>query len=224
MQPQWYCTWIFRLVLAGVLSLFTGCGGTSHSPAQGNIGNQGQLAAAPATLNFGNVVVGTSSSVNGTLTASGAPVAVSLASINSNEFVLSGLSFPLKLAVGQSASFKVTFTPRSSGNAAANLTFSSDAGNSPTTQALAGNGTPAPQHSVNLNWSDNQGVIGYNVYRGTISGGPYSKINDVLDPSTSYTDSNVSGGNTYYYVVTAVDSNQVESGYSNQAKAAVPSP
>ncbi len=193
-------------------------------PAQGNTGNQGQLAALPATLNFGNVVVGTSSSVNGTLSASAAPVTVSSASLSSSEFVLSGLSFPLALAAGQSISFKVTFTPVSSGTADANLTFVSDAANTPTTQALTGNGTAPPQHSVNLSWSDNQGVIGYNVYRGTVSGGPYSKINDVLDPSTSYADSGVSAGKTYYYVVTAVDNSQIESGYSNQAKAVIPSP
>ena len=187
-------------------------------------GSQGQLSVSPATLNFGNVVDGTSSSLNGTLSASAATVTISSASINSSEFVLSGLSFPLNLAAGQSTSFKVTFTPTSSGTANANLVFSSNAGNSPTTEALTGNGTPPPQHSVDLTWNGSQGAVGYNVYRGTTNGGPYSKINGVLDSSSSYTDTNILGGQTYYYVVTAVDSQQDESGYSNQVKAVIPSP
>jgi fibronectin type 3 domain-containing protein len=65
-------------------------------------------------------------------------------------------------------------------------------------------------------------VIGYNVYRGTRSGGPYSKINSVLDPNLAYTDVSVTDGMTYYYVTTAVDSNNQESVYSNQAQAIIP--
>jgi len=66
--------------------------------------------------------------------------------------------------------------------------------------------------------------VGYNVYRGSQSGGPYTKINSALDASTIYTDSSVQAGQTYYYVTTAVDSNGVESAYSNQIQAPVPSP
>jgi len=40
------------------------------------------------------------------------------------------------------------------------------------------------------------------VYRGTQSGGPYRKINAVLDPETAYTDYAVFRGQTYYYVTT----------------------
>jgi fibronectin type 3 domain-containing protein len=45
-----------------------------------------------------------------------------------------------------------------------------------------------------------------------------------LEVSTSYADAVVSGGATCYYVVTAVDGNNLESGYSAQAKAAIPAP
>jgi fibronectin type 3 domain-containing protein len=66
-------------------------------------------------------------------------------------------------------------------------------------------------------------VSGYNVYRGTTSNGPYStKLNSSLVTAVGFTDSTVTDGTTYYYVVTAVDSNNVESVDSNQATAIVP--
>lgn len=83
------------------------------------------------------------------------------------------------------------------------------------------------QHIVDLNWnnSSSANISGYNVYRGTNSSGPYSKINSVgLIASTLYTDASVKSGQTYYYVVTAVDSSGAESGYSNQTQAVVPFP
>jgi fibronectin type 3 domain-containing protein len=67
-------------------------------------------------------------------------------------------------------------------------------------------------------------VVGYNVYRGDGSGGPYSKINTSLDATTNYTDNQVVAGQTYYYVTTAADGNGVESGYSNQVQAVIPQP
>ena len=79
-------------------------------------------------------------------------------------------------------------------------------------------------HSVLLTWdaSTSQDVIGYNAYRGTTSGGPYTKLNSSLISSTSYLDQSVQSGNTYYYVTTAVNSQGLESVYSNQAVATVP--
>jgi fibronectin type 3 domain-containing protein len=70
---------------------------------------------------------------------------------------------------------------------------------------------------VSLAWSASSGAISYNVYRSTTSGGPYSSI-ATGDTGTSYTDTAVANGTTYYYVVTAVNS-AGESGYSNQATA-----
>jgi fibronectin type 3 domain-containing protein len=46
----------------------------------------------------------------------------------------------------------------------------------------------------------------------------------VLDASTSYTDNNVNAGATYYYVVTAVNADDQESGPSNEVKVKIPSP
>jgi len=184
----------------------------------------GQLAVSPGTLNFGSVVVGTTKSMAATLSATGSSVTVSSASVGTSEFALSGLSFPFTLAAGQSASFTATFTPQASGTASDSIFFASNASNS-TAESLTGSGTPPPQHSAALSWNPSTSVVvGYNVYRATISGGPYTKINSALDGSTTYTDSTVQAGTTYYYVTTAVDGGGTESTYSNQVRAVIPTP
>jgi len=95
--------------------------------------------------------------------------------------------------------------------------------------ASLGGTCPAPvgvSHSVSLGWapSSSPNVIGYNVYRGTASGGPYTKLTSSMAVGTSYTDSTVQAGKTYYYVATSVDNSSKESSYSNQSQAVVPSP
>jgi fibronectin type 3 domain-containing protein len=71
--------------------------------------------------------------------------------------------------------------------------------------------------------ADIHAVVGYNLYRGATSGGPYAKVNPVLNASTSYTDNSVQAGTTYYYVSTAVNGSGTESTYSNQLQAGIPS-
>jgi fibronectin type 3 domain-containing protein len=76
---------------------------------------------------------------------------------------------------------------------------------------------------VTLTWNASTSTVaGYNVYRGTVSGGPYAKINSSLVASLGYTDSTVQSGTTYYYVTTAVDSSGNESAFSNEASAPIP--
>jgi len=82
----------------------------------------------------------------------------------------------------------------------------------------------AAAHTVNLSWdaSTSPNIVGYNIYRGANSNGPYTKINSALDPNTNYSDTTVQSGETYYYVTTAVDNQGVESAYSNQSEATIP--
>jgi hypothetical protein len=92
--------------------------------------------------------------------------------------------------------------------------------------AVLGGSCPAgsSQHSVVLSWtgSTSPGVAGYNVYRGSVSGGPYSTKVGAAVSGTSYTDTTVQAGSTYYYVATAVDASNDESSYSNETAANVP--
>ena len=105
---------------------------------------QGQLIVSPASVSFGNVTVGTSTSQAGTLSATGASVTVSSASVSNSEFALSSGKFPLTIAAGQSLPITVAFAPQYSGAATATLTFTSNASNI-ATESLAGYGVaPAP--------------------------------------------------------------------------------
>jgi hypothetical protein len=92
----------------------------------------------------------------------------------------------------------------------------------------ASTGTSAPgstQHSVSMSWdpSPSTNVSYYKLYRGTVSGGPYSLIANNLT-KTAYTDSTVQSGATYYYVTTTVSTAGMESIFSNEFKCVIPSP
>jgi fibronectin type 3 domain-containing protein len=77
-------------------------------------------------------------------------------------------------------------------------------------------------HTVSLIWntSTSSNVVGYNIYRGTTSGN-YALLKS-MNSNTSYLDASVQSGQTYYYVVTAVDAAGAESPYSNKAEAVIP--
>jgi fibronectin type 3 domain-containing protein len=89
---------------------------------------------------------------------------------------------------------------------------------------MTGTGTAPVQHTVDLTWNASADAVGYNIYRGTVSGGPYAMINPSLDGTTAYTDNTVVSGQTYYYVTTAVDASGNQSAYSNQTQAVIPTP
>jgi HYDIN/CFA65/VesB family protein len=194
-------------------------------------GQGGKLSVSFTSINVGNVVVGISGTQTGTLRAIGASVAISSVSVggtNPSEFSITGLALPVRIAAGQSVNFTVKFAPRARGVASANALFTSNALNSPTAATLTGTGIPAPVHTVSLSWtaSPSTNITGYNVYRAIFNSvcGSYSKINSGLNETTTYTDSSVAGGRTYCYVTTAVDSTDIESGFSNTAEAVIPSP
>jgi hypothetical protein len=70
--------------------------------------------------------------------------------------------------------------------------------------------------AVTLTWTASSGATGYNVKRATSSGGPYTQIGAPTSPG--YTDSSLTNGTTYYYVVTALSS-KGESSNSTEASA-----
>lgn len=100
-------------------------------------------------------------------------------------------------------------------------------------------GTPAPSHpaaevydhSVKLSWGPStpasklprDAVVGYNVYRSTVSHDRNPKqINPKPWPDTTYIDADVEAGKTYFYVTRGVTAKGVESGPSNEVKVVMP--
>jgi hypothetical protein len=204
-------------------TLLTACGGGTVA-AKTATGNTATLSASPSTIGFGNVTVGGSSSVTGTLTAGASALTVSSASWNGQGYSVSGINFPVAMTAGQSIHYTVTFSPQVSGTASGNISFISDASNSPAGQTLTGTGTQSSGHSVDLSWDPSpSAVVGYNIYRGTTSGGPYpTKLNPSPQAGTSFVDNTVHPGTTYFYVATSLDTNSAESSFSNQLTMVIP--
>jgi hypothetical protein len=183
-----------------------------------------QLKATPPSLAFGNVPTGTSSTQTVTLTNTGnASISISSISLTGAGFTPTGFTLPLTLAAGQSTSFRVVFAPTIASTPSGSVTVNSNASNSPLVLAVTGTGIAPASHSVSLGWTpSSSSFAGFNVYRGTQSGGPYTKANSGLISTEAYDDTNVSSGQSYYYVATEVDSAGVESGYSTQVSATIP--
>jgi hypothetical protein len=184
----------------------------------------GQLQVTPATIDFGDASLGSTGIQSAQLTAVGADVTVSSATISSANFQLGGPALPFTIPAGHSVPFTVTSVPHGRDSSSGVLLFASDASNSPNEQVVTLQMVGAVQHEVQLSWkaSNSKHIAGYNVYRGTQSGGPYKKINGSLDPSSNYTDVHVVAGDKYYYVARAVNVKGQESKYSKQVEAVIP--
>jgi hypothetical protein len=182
-----------------------------------------RLGISPASLNFGDVTVGSSASLQATLTASNAAVTISSDQSTNSEFAFLALILPVTIPAGQSIPVTIQFTPSASGTASGQAGFTSNAADSPLVEPLAGTGVAAASHYVSLSWeTGGDSPVGYNVYRGTAQAGPFEMINTALDASTNYTDYSVVAGTTYFYVTTEVDAQGQQSSYSNEVKAVVP--
>ena len=212
-------------IASGVVSVMSNA---ANSPATVTVSGMGisttsLLNANSSSLTFGNVPLGSSSVLGITITNAGnSNVSISQVSSSVAGFTTSGVSAGMILAPGQNATLDVAFAPAAAGNLTGVITIASDATNSPTIISLSGSGVNASSHSVTLNWTPSTtAVVGYNVYRSTVSGGPYAQLNSSLVLPTSYTDSTVQLSQVYYYVVTSVATG-AESVDSNEASAAIP--
>lgn len=183
------------------------------------------LTATPSSLSFGIVADGSSASATVSITNTGnSSLSISNVTTSGTGFETSGLVAGEVLTAGEVASLDVTFAPKTAASDSGTVKITSSASNSPGAIALSGTGAASGQPYVVLSWgASTSSVVGYNVYRGTVSGGPYSsKLTSSPVSALTFTDSAVLAGQTYYYVVTAVNSSGVESADSSPASATVP--
>jgi inhibitor of cysteine peptidase len=184
------------------------------------VASYGNLASSVSvTVNIPGVTYSISGSAgigSATVTLAGASIAATTAS-GSGTYNFSGL-----------APGNYTITPSLSG-----YTFSPPSQSAIITNAnVSGVNFTSSQtpHSVGLTWGagtiqnplTGQVVVGYDIYRASVSGGPYTRLNSSPVAGLTYIDSAVSAGQTWYYVCSTVDNLGNISGYSNQAAATIP--
>ena len=181
------------------------------------------LNSSSSSLNFGSVTMPKSSTQTVTLTNAGnSSVTISNVTVSGAGFNATGASGVI-LTPGQTTTLTATFAPATAGGVTGKISVASNATNSPDVISLSGTGVAAMTHSVALSWSPSTStVIGYNTYSALQSGGPYSKLTGSPVATTSYTDSAVQSGLTYFFVVTSVDSSNLESAFSTEVSALIP--
>lgn len=185
------------------------------------------LGVSPTNVAFGNIAVNSTASKAVTLTNSGnSPLTISGDSVTGTGMSASGINGSTTLAPGQSTTLTAAFAPKTTGSVSGSITIASNATNTPNLGLLVtGTGVSTPtSHTVVLQWkaSGSSGVSGYYIYRATSAAGPFSRIGNGAVGTTSYTDSSVGSGITYYYAVTAAGPDGLESTYSNQVTAKIP--
>ena len=185
------------------------------------------LTPSATTLSFGNVTVGSAGTKQVTVKSTGnVDAKISSVAITGTGFTLSGTNSSLTLDPNQSETYTVSFNPKNAGSPTGTLTITSNAPNSPLKIGLSGAAVTAAtsaSHTVALTWDRSVSTVtGYYVYRSSKPSGPYAKMDSTPDANTSFSDTTVAGGQVYYYVVTAVDSSNIESAFSNQVSVTIP--
>jgi hypothetical protein len=186
-----------------------------------------QLTADSSNLSFGNIFVGSSSTANITLTNSGnAPATISGVIVTAQGFSVSSMLAGATVAPGQAVTLGVVFSPGTATAFSGTITIASSAPNSPISIPVSGTGVAPATHSATLSWapSTTPDVVGYLVERADQSGGPYTPLTAAPIAAANYTDSTVVAGQTYFYVVVAVDVTGQMSPPSNEASVTIPTP
>jgi len=227
-----YAAYIVVSALLFVVSIQSGCSGTvgvspsaslstSPSPSPNLISG---LNPSTSALTFGNIAVGTTSTQAVTFTnTSSSNVTISNVTMAGAGFTVSGISNGLSVAPGSSVVMFVLFLPAAMGPVTGSITITDTASNPTITILLSGTGSAGHKALLSWNASSSSNVAGYFIYRGTTTGGPYTKLNwSSPIPGMTGVDGSVQSGQTYFYVVTAVDVNGFESAYSNEVSAPIP--
>jgi Abnormal spindle-like microcephaly-assoc'd, ASPM-SPD-2-Hydin len=219
------------LTIAFLGTFLVGCGTTGDAPTSSPPPpppppSSSTLAASPTSVDFGSVAVGATPSRTITLTNTGSEnVVITGVNVSGAGFSVTGIAFPRTVAAGANTTASIRFAPQSTGGASGSVAFVSNATNSPAVVSASGSVIAPTAHSVDLSWNNSASVVsGYRVYRSTRAGRGYQLISSSLVAGTNFTDANAQSGQNYFYVVTAVDGQGLESVSSNEVPVTVPTP
>ena len=169
---------------------------------------QATISWAAATGATGYNVKRSTASGSGYTTLGSAPTT------SASPYVDSGLAAGTYYYVVSSINTVATCESANSTEVSAKPTGSCTPPTAPTITAAPGNGT------VKLTWTAVTGAVSYSIARSQTTGTGYTSLGSPTPVSaTTFTDSNVTNGVTYYYVVTA-SNGTCGSGNSNEASAA----
>ncbi|HLY42192.1 MAG TPA: choice-of-anchor D domain-containing protein [Terracidiphilus sp.] len=126
---------LFRFVIALVFAL----------AAQFSFAQSSTLAVSSTSVSFGNVNVGQSTTKTITLTSTGtSPVTISSLSVAGSLFGASGVTTPLTLNPGQTATLTLSFSPNGGSNFTGTLTIAGNSSTGNATVNMSGTGIPLP--------------------------------------------------------------------------------
>ena len=165
----------------------TGCTGLTGAPK-----GSSNLSVTPASIRFGSVAMGETSSQSVTISNRGASsVQVIKASSTTAGFAISGISLPLTIGAGKQSTFNVIFSPKSPGAFSGDVSLLSDASGSPITVTLSGTAVAATSLLT-----ASTSTLGF----GNVAIGKSSTLSVTLTNAgnSNVTVSNVSGSGTVY--------------------------
>jgi hypothetical protein len=185
------------------------------------------LTLQSTSVSFGDVTLNTPATQTVTLTSSGtAPLTISAGTVTGTGFSISGVSFPLTLDPGQTATLSIEFDPTAAGSVTGTVTLTDNASASAATIALSGTGQTAAAYEVDLTWdapsSSSDPVVGYDIYRAVSGSSSYQLLNSGVNTPTSYTDTTVVNATAYQYYVVSVDASGNQSAPSNTYSVTIP--
>src|SRR5271156_2989974 len=187
---------------SGSISFASNAPGSPMAIALSGTGTQAQIAAAPSSVVFGNVVVGNNNSQTIIISNGGnTGLTISQATVTGTGFNTSGLSAPLTVAAGKNATFNAAFTPSSSGGVSGSVTLVSNAPNSPLTIPLGGTGVATSlllgANPTSLNFGNvNDGTTSSLSAAFTNNGNASVTISNVSATGAGFSSSGVSAGTT----------------------------
>jgi hypothetical protein len=212
---------------SGTATLTASSGGAIKTYALNLGASVSTLTLQSTSVAFGDVTVGSPAYQSVMLTSTGtAAVTVSSGAVSGTGYTTSGVSFPLTLNPGQTATLEIEFNPTTAGTTSGAVTLTSNSSTG-ATAIVSLNGTGMAQsYKVDLTWNaptaSADPVTGYNVYRATGGGATYQLLNSSINSTTTYSDTTVANSTSYSYYVESVDAQGNQSVPSNTFTVTIP--